>query len=118
VTKPRGALLPFWEHASLRFSSVRVFNRRTVVEYCRTNAAAKGALYAWFAEAQKANWNDPNDIKTAHPSASVINSERVVFNIKGNHYRIVVAIKYRYHAVYIRFIGTHAEYDRIDAATV
>ena len=97
---------------------MRVFNRRTVIEYGRTHAAAKGALYAWFAEALKASWKDPNDIKKAHPSASIINSERVVFNVKGNHYRIVVAIKYRYHAVYIRFIGTHAEYDRIDAATV
>jgi mRNA interferase HigB len=95
-----------------------VFNRRTVVEYGRSHASAKGALYAWFAEVQKANWKDPNDVKKAYPSASIVNSERVVFNVKGNHYRIVAAIKYEYYAVYIRFIGTHAEYDKINAATV
>jgi mRNA interferase HigB len=77
-----------------------------------------GQLLAWFAEVEKADWTGPNDVKARYPSASIINKERVVFNIKGNTYCIVVGIKYEFHAIYIRFIGTHAEYDKIDAATV
>ena len=89
-----------------------------MVEYGRSHAPAKEALYAWLEEAERANWKDPNEVKRRHSSASILSSERVVFNIKGNHYRIVVAIKYKYHAVYIRFIGSHAEYNKIDAATI
>jgi mRNA interferase HigB len=67
---------------------------------------------------EKALWVGPEDIKARYPSASIVGTDRVVFNIKGNRYRIVVAVKYRFHAVYIRFIGTHAEYERIDAGAV
>ncbi len=89
-----------------------------MVEYGRSHASAQEALRAWFEEVEEAGWKHPNDVKRLYPSASIIDGERVVFNVKGNQYRVVVAIKYRYHAVYIRFIGTHAEYDKIDAATI
>ena len=108
--------LPFWEHA--RLQHVRVFNRSTVRAFAEAHADARQPLFAWFAEVQTARWEGPGDIKTRYPSASFIAGTRVVFNIKGNSYRIVVAIKYEFHAVYIRFIGTHAAYDEVDAATV
>jgi mRNA interferase HigB len=65
-----------------------------------------------------ASWSGPDDIKTRYPSASFLAGNRVVFNIKGNKYRVIVAIKYEFFAAYIRFIGTHAEYDAIDAGTI
>lgn len=82
------------------------------------HADARQPLLAWFAETEKAFWAGPEDVKVRYPSASIVGAERVVFNVKGNRYRVVVAVKYPFHAVYIRFIGTHAEYERIDAATV
>jgi mRNA interferase HigB len=99
-------------------ATVRVHNRATIREFADAHANVRAQLLAWFAEAEKADWKTPDDIKTDYPSASIIDSERVVFNIKGNDYRLVVAIKYQFHVVYIRFIGTHAEYDEIDAATI
>jgi len=75
-------------------------------------------LSAWLNDAKKANWASPNDIKTQYGSASILKSRRVVFNIKGNDYRLVVAIAYRFGAVYIKFVGTHQQYDKIDANTV
>lgn len=79
---------------------------------------AAGALQAWFAEARLAKWTSPQDIKNQYASASIIANNRVVFNIKGNDYRLIVAVAYQMQYVYIKFIGTHAEYDKIDAATV
>jgi len=76
------------------------------------------ALRAWYAEAKEANWVGPNDIKAQYLSASVIGNSRVVFNIKGNKYRLIVAIKYEFKIVYIRFVGTHKEYDAVDARSV
>ena len=72
----------------------------------------------WFAEAHRAEWRAPSDIKARYPSASVVANDRVVFNIGGNKYRLVVAIRYDARIVFIRFIGTHQRYDRIDAASV
>lgn len=76
------------------------------------------SLKAWYDEAKHASWSTPQDIKNHYASASFVSGNRVVFNIKGNDYRLVVAIAYRFQAIYIKFIGTHAEYSRIDAATV
>jgi mRNA interferase HigB len=97
---------------------VRVFNRSTVKAFTDTHADARQPLFAWFAEVEKASWSGPADIKARYPTASIVNDERVVFNIKGNKYRVIVAIKYEFFTAYIRFIGTHTEYDDIDAATV
>lgn len=97
---------------------MRVFNRSTVKGYADAHSDARQPLFAWFAEIQKAEWTGPEDIKIRYPSASIVNKERVVFNIKGNKYRVVVAVKFEFHAIYIRFISAHAEYDKIDAASV
>ena len=79
---------------------------------------AEQPLKAWYEEASNADWRQPADIKAQYRSASILKNRRVVFNIKGNDYRLVVSVAYRFQAVYVKFIGTHAEYDRIDAETV
>ena len=79
---------------------------------------AEAALKAWLAEAKSARWTSPQDVKNRYANASIIGNNRVVFNIKGNDYRLIVAIAYRMQYVYVKFIGTHAEYDKVDASTV
>ncbi|MFA5978712.1 MAG: type II toxin-antitoxin system HigB family toxin [Pseudomonas sp.] len=76
------------------------------------------SLLAWIDEVKKANWQTPADIKGQFRHASVLKSRRVVFNIKCNDYRLVVAVAYRYSALYIKFVGTHKQYDAVDADTV
>jgi len=79
---------------------------------------AEAALKAWHDEAKGAKWKSPADIKADYRSASFLANNRVVFNIRGNRYRLVVSVAYRVGVVFIKFVGTHAEYDRIDAMTV
>jgi len=99
-------------------STVRVIARRTLREFWERHADSEQALRAWYAEAKSADWQGPADVKARFPSASFLAGNRVIFNIKGNQYRLVVAIRYDLGIVFIRFVGTHAEYDRIDAETV
>lgn len=75
-------------------------------------------LKAWVEEVRKAAWAQPAEIKEKYRSASILKNRRVVFNIKGNDYRLVVAVAYRFQAVYVKFVGTHGQYDEIDAETV
>ncbi len=79
---------------------------------------AEQPLKAGFEEASNASWTQPSDIKSRYRSASILKHRRVVFNIRGNEYRLVVAIAYRLQVVYVKFIGTHAQYDAIDAHTI
>ncbi|MBK1649798.1 type II toxin-antitoxin system HigB family toxin [Rhabdochromatium marinum] len=79
---------------------------------------AQQPLLAWIDEAKKAEWQSPSDIKERYRHASILKNRRVVFNIKGNDYRLVVALAYRFGAIYVKFIGTHPQYDVIDAETV
>ena len=96
--------------------------RIVAVSYLRsfweTHPEAEQPLKSWVDEVKKANWCQPGDIKRQYRSASILKNRRVVFNIKGNDYRLVVSVAYRFQAVYVKFIGTHSEYDRIDAETV
>src|SRR4051794_36132894 len=78
----------------------------------------KGALDAWFAEASKANWKSMADVKCRYATASIIAAERIVFNIKGNDYRLVVAVDFQKAIVWIKWIGTHKAYDKIDVTKV
>lgn len=82
------------------------------------NPDAEQSLKSWVDETRKASWLQPAQIKERYRSASILKNRRVVFNIKGNDYRLVVSVAYRYQAVYVKFIGTHADYDAIDAETV
>lgn len=79
---------------------------------------AEQPLRAWFEEASKASWTQPADIKSQYRSASILRNRRVVFNIKGNDYRLVVAVAYGLQIIYVKYIGTHRQYDAIDAHTI
>lgn len=96
--------------------------RIIAVSHLRTfwiaNPDAEQPLKSWVDEVKKADWGRPADIKGQYRSASILKNRRVVFNIKGNDYRLVVSVAYRFQAVYVKFIGTHADYDEIDAETV
>jgi mRNA interferase HigB len=81
-------------------------------------ADARAPLMAWYRQVRRADWATPADVKRAIGNASILNDGRAVFNIAGNKYRIVVWINYPYRVVYVRFIGTHRQYDKIDAQTV
>ena len=99
-------------------TDMRIISRRTLREFWERHPDARQALQAWYADAKRAVWKRLADIKEVYRNASIIAHNRVVFNIKGNRYRLVVAVNYEYGMVYIRFVGTHEEYDRIDAATI
>ncbi|MBO6793899.1 MAG: type II toxin-antitoxin system HigB family toxin [Balneolaceae bacterium] len=97
---------------------MRVIARKTIREFWINHSDSEGALKSWFSEAVNSQWESPSDIKKKYPLASILPDNRVVFNIKGNSYRLVVKINYDYGQVFIRFVGTHAEYDKIDATTI
>ncbi len=80
--------------------------------------AARSQYDVWLAIASRAEWRNPTDVKRSHPKASILKGGRTVFNIKGNDFRLVAALNYRAGVLAIRFFGTHAEYDAIDAETV
>jgi mRNA interferase HigB len=80
--------------------------------------AARSQYAAWIDIVSRAQWQNPEDVKTSYPKASILKAGRVVFNIKGNDYRLVAAVQYRAGVLAIRFFGSHGEYDRIDAETV
>lgn len=79
---------------------------------------AEQPLKTWYETARNSNWQSPNEIKATYSNASVVKNKRVVFNIKGNSYRLIVKFKYKRGRAFIRFIGTHNEYDHINAATI
>lgn len=97
---------------------MRIISRKALREFWERHPDARQALQAWYADAKRATWKTPADIKNVYRNASFVASNRVVFNIKGNRYRLVVVIQYEHGIVYIRFVGTHQEYDRIDAVTI
>jgi mRNA interferase HigB len=100
-----------------------VIGRDIVSDYFARNAGHKGIKSArsqfasWLEIAEKATWRTPDDVKRSHPKTSILKGGRAVFNIKGNDFRLIVLIQYRAGIVSIRFIGTHAEYDKVDAET-
>jgi len=94
---------------------MRVISKRTLKEfYEQANYSdSKSALESWHAEASKVVWNNPNEIKIQYKSASIVGDNKVVFNISGNKYRLIVKINYMAEIVFIKFIGTHKQYDKI-----
>jgi mRNA interferase HigB len=97
---------------------MRIISRRILREFWERHPDAAIVLQTWFHDVEGAAWNSPKDIKTIYQNASFVANNRVVFNIKGNHYRLVVVVIYQHGVVYIRFVGTHEEYDRIDVTTI
>ena len=108
-------LFPYREQRS---RLVHVIAKRTLRQFWERHADAREALEAWWAQAAGAAWDSPADIREMYPTASFLRDSRVVFNIRGNHYRLVAKVQYQSRLVFVRFVGTHAEYDQIDAETV
>jgi mRNA interferase HigB len=97
---------------------MRIISKQTLKEFWDREPAAKSELEAWHAEAKNAQWATPAEVKDHYGSASILKDGRVVFNIRGNNYRLVVWINYEFFTIYVRFVGTHEEYDEIDAQTI
>lgn len=103
---------------------MRIIARRTLLRFVDSLAghkdqpAVRAALDSWFDEARKANWTSTADVKRRYATASIVTAERIVFNIKGNSYRLVVAVDFEKGIVWIKWVGTHKDYDRIDVTEV
>jgi len=97
---------------------MRVIAKSTLQAFWRRQPDAEGPLLAWFREVEKEDWDSPARLKEKYRSASILRDNRVVFNIKGNDFRLVVKINYPYRVIYVRFVGTHADYDKIDVEEV
>lgn len=97
---------------------MRIISKKTLKDFWDREPAARAELEAWHAEARKAVWATPSQIKEKYGNASILKGGRVVFNICGNNYRLVVWINYHFLTIYIRFVGTHKEYDDINAQTI
>jgi mRNA interferase HigB len=97
---------------------MRVISKKKLTEYWIVHPDTKFALSEWYAWTRKTSWKSSQDIKSRYASASFLASNRVVFNIRGNRHRLVVIVAYKKGVVYIRFVGTHSEYNRIDALTI
>ncbi|MEX2567050.1 MAG: type II toxin-antitoxin system HigB family toxin [Cyclobacteriaceae bacterium] len=94
---------------------MRVIAKKILREFWQKHADSKEQLKTWYKEASKSNWKNPIDIKAEYANASILKSGRVVFNICGNKYRLIVEINYVRQWMFIRFIGTHTDYDKINA---
>ena len=97
---------------------MRVIAKRRLREFWERHPAAKDPLLAWLREVEREDWDTPAAVKAKYRSASIVGGDRVVFNVKGNAFRLVVRINYACRVVYVRFIGTHAEYDAVNVEEV
>ena len=97
---------------------MRIIAKGTLRAFWTSHPDAEEPLLAWYREVEKEDWSQPAQVKEKYRSASIVKGSRVVFNIKGNDYRLVVKINYPYRVVYVRFVGTHVEYDAIDVKEV
>ena len=97
---------------------MRVIAKKILRDFWEKHKDSEEQLKTWYKEASKANWSTPNEVKLEYPKASILKNGRVVFNICGNSYRLIVDVNYSRFWVFIRFIGNHSEYDKIDANTI
>jgi mRNA interferase HigB len=104
-------MFPHWEHAGLLGSFMIVVGKRLLTEFAERHASARGAIAAWAFEVEAASWQSSFDVKARFASASFVGNDRVIFNLKGNHFRLDTQISYSAQVVLVRRIGTHAEYD-------
>jgi mRNA interferase HigB len=99
-------------------SSMRIISRKALREFWDQHPDSRQLLQAWYDDVKQAKWHTPADIKNVYRNASFLADNRVVFNIKGNNYRLIVAVQYAHGILYIRFVGTHRDYDKIDATSI
>jgi len=97
---------------------MRIIAKRTLRQFWEQHPGAQGPLEAWYSETAKARWESPQQIKNQFGSASILKGGRVVFNIGGNKFRLILSMDYGRQACYVKFIGTHRAYDAIDAETI
>ena len=97
---------------------MQIIARKALKDFWTRHDRAEAPLTAWYLEVSKAQWTSPQDIKAMFRSADFVGDNRVIFDIGGNKYRLVVHVAYKYHRVLVKFVGTHSEYDRIDPETV
>lgn len=97
---------------------MRVISRKRLIDFYLDHPDAKSHLESWFHEARAADWKTSSEVKQRYPSSSMVGSDRVVFDVCRNRYRLVVRIDYRCGIVFVRFLGTHADYDRIDVREI
>lgn len=97
---------------------MRIVAKRTLRRYWEAEPRAEQPLKSWFAVVAKADWSSPADVKATYGNASIVGGNRVVFNIAGNRYRLIVRFDYGRRIGFVRFVGTHREYDRVDATRV
>ena len=97
---------------------MRIIAKKILREFWEIHPDCEQQLKSWFKETNKVVWKNSNDIKSEYPSASILINNRIVFNIKGNKYRLIVKINFEYEMVWVRFIGTHAQYDKINANNI
>jgi len=103
---------------------VRIIARKTLRDFVESlrgskdQKPVKSALDSWFHEIQNSDWHSPTDVTASYANASIVGGDRVVFNVKGNAYRLVVAVDYQRQIVFIKWLGTHAQYDKIDVKKV
>ena len=95
---------------------MRIIAKRRLREYWEKEPRAEQPLKSWYAIASKADWASPTDVKQMYGNASIVGNDRIVFNIGGNRYRLIVRFDYTGRLGFVRFVGTHAEYDRVDAS--
>jgi mRNA interferase HigB len=98
--------------------TMRVIAIKTLKDYWEEYPQSKQALLSWYEEAEAAQWNHPNELKEQYRNAAIITEKRVIFNIHGNSYRLIVDIEYRLKIVFVVWLGTHKQYDNIDAKKV
>jgi len=97
---------------------MNIVTRRTILYYVKKYPLAANSLKVWYGELSKANFVNFNDLKSVYGKASIVANNRVVFNIKGNSFRLIVSINFKKQAAYVIWFGTHAEYDQIDVTTI
>lgn len=97
---------------------MRVIAKKALRDCWERHPDAEQALKAWYQDARQASWQSPQDIHQSYVTASIVAHNRAIFNIRGNRYRLVVAVNYAMGIVFIRFVGSHTDYDKIDVATV
>jgi mRNA interferase HigB len=105
----------FFYYICFKYFNVKIFSRGTLRDFWKTHGNCELQLKTWYRETENSNWSSINDLKSEYPNASILKDNRIVFNIKGNDYRLIVKFNFEYQLAWIRFIGTHAEYDKINA---